>query len=133
MLTRRLPLTLPHRLPTLLRPLSTTPHHHTTFKPTPGPPRLPKSDQETYESLTKSSTGAFSHPPPDVNISNMSEKELADLIAIEEKMEHKDLLKGGEKPLFEGDRNPVTGEVGGPKTDPLKYGDWSFNGKVTDF
>ncbi|KAG5461696.1 MAG: protein FMP21, mitochondrial precursor [Olpidium bornovanus] len=35
---------------------------------------------------------------------------------------------------FEGDVNPTTGEVGGPKTDPLKHkGDWSFKGRVTDF
>lgn len=42
---------------------------------------------------------------------------------------HKDARKGGEKPLFEGERNPETGETGGPKTDPLKYGDYSFNGR----
>jgi hypothetical protein len=37
------------------------------------------------------------------------------------------------KPDFVGDVNPVTGERGGPKTEPLKHGDWSFGGKVTDF
>lgn len=26
------------------------------------------------------------------------------------------------KPLFEGSTNPVTGEVGGPKTEPLQHG-----------
>lgn len=34
---------------------------------------------------------------------------------------------------FEGNVNPVTGEVGGPKQDPLRHGDYSFNGRVTDF
>lgn len=34
---------------------------------------------------------------------------------------------------FEGDVNPKTGEVGGPKQDPLKHGDYSFNGRCTDF
>lgn len=34
---------------------------------------------------------------------------------------------------FEGDVNPKTGERGGPKQDPLKHGDYSFNGRVTDF
>ena len=35
--------------------------------------------------------------------------------------------------------NPVTGEVGGPKNEPLRWGstgergDWSYNGRVTDF
>ena len=40
------------------------------------------------------------------------------------------------EPEFEGDVNPKTGEAGGPKTEPLRWGeggDWSYNGKVTDF
>lgn len=36
-------------------------------------------------------------------------------------------------PEFVGDTNPKTGEVGGPKQDPLRHGDYSFNGRVTDF
>ncbi|KIH89971.1 hypothetical protein SPBR_01072 [Sporothrix brasiliensis 5110] len=42
----------------------------------------------------------------------------------------------GAAPEFDGDRNPKTGEVGGPKNEPLRWGssgDWSFNGRVTDF
>lgn len=34
---------------------------------------------------------------------------------------------------FEGDVNPKTGEVNGPKQEPLRHGDWSFSGRVTDF
>ncbi|KAG0236291.1 putative mitochondrial protein, conserved [Actinomortierella wolfii] len=36
-------------------------------------------------------------------------------------------------PEFEGDTNPVTGEIGGPKREPVRYGEWSFGGKVVDF
>lgn len=36
-------------------------------------------------------------------------------------------------PEFEGDTNPATGEVGGPKREPLRHGDWSFGGRATDF
>lgn len=42
----------------------------------------------------------------------------------------------GAPPEFEGERNPRTGEVGGPKNEPLRWGaagDWSYNGRVTDF
>jgi hypothetical protein len=42
----------------------------------------------------------------------------------------------GAKPEFEGDTNPRTGEVGGPKNEPLRWGsggDWSYNGRATDF
>lgn len=42
----------------------------------------------------------------------------------------------GAKPEFQGDVNPKTGEVGGPKNEPLRWGgdgDWSYNGRVTDF
>jgi hypothetical protein len=51
---------------------------------------------------------------------------------------HPDIRRGA-KPEFEGDRNPKTGEVGGPKNEPLRWGstgergDWSYNGRVTDF
>ncbi|EGX47970.1 hypothetical protein AOL_s00081g297 [Orbilia oligospora ATCC 24927] len=119
-----------------------------SFKPSPSPPRLPKEDQETFESLTKASMGAFStshlqSPSPNTNTNtnttaqstsstskNNTNMKAEDLLS---ELKHKDLLTGGEKPLFEGERNPVTGEVGGPKTEPTKYGDWSFNGRVTDF
>ena len=48
---------------------------------------------------------------------------------------HPDVRRGA-KPEFDGERNPKTGEVGGPKNEPLRWGDagdWSYNGRVTDF
>ncbi|KAI9491671.1 hypothetical protein BDB00DRAFT_475655 [Zychaea mexicana] len=36
-------------------------------------------------------------------------------------------------PEFEGHVNPKTGEVNGPKQEPLRHGDWSFGSRVTDF
>ena len=48
---------------------------------------------------------------------------------------HPDVRRGA-KPEFEGDKNPKTGEIGGPKNEPLRWGggvDWSYNGRVTDF
>lgn len=51
---------------------------------------------------------------------------------------HPDVRRGA-KPEFEGDVNPKTGEIGGPKNEPLRWGstgeqgDWSYNGRVTDF
>ena len=43
-------------------------------------------------------------------------------------------IRRGAAPEFQGDINPKTGEVGGPKNDPLRWqGDWSYNGRVTDF
>ncbi|RPA87322.1 hypothetical protein BJ508DRAFT_410830 [Ascobolus immersus RN42] len=52
----------------------------------------------------------------------------------EEEM-HPDYRRGAE-PEFEGDVNPKTGEVGGPKREPVRKwieGDWSYNGRATDF
>lgn len=45
-------------------------------------------------------------------------------------------VRRGAAPEFHGDTNPKTGEVGGPKNEPLRWGsggDWSYNGRVTDF
>jgi hypothetical protein len=50
----------------------------------------------------------------------------------EEEITHADEQKKP-PPEFEGDKNPVTGEIGGPKRDPLVHGDWSHGSRVTDF
>jgi hypothetical protein len=45
-------------------------------------------------------------------------------------------VRRGAPPEFEGDKNPKTGEVGGPKNEPLRWGaagEWSYNGRTTDF
>ena len=135
------------------------------FASGPAPPRLPKEDQELYEQLQRSSTGAFSTPKPTVVINQSpaatSERsrpqinqsphiEPAAEPSTEQKIEninakveargngeelHPDVRRGV-LPEFEGERNPKTGETGGPKNDPLRWGggvDWSYNGRVTDF
>ncbi|CAG7923338.1 unnamed protein product [Penicillium olsonii] len=99
------------------------------FSNSPAPPRLPKEEQEIFEQLQKRSTGAFS--TPQVNQSPQAEIQ-ADGNGGEL---HPDAPKGL-KPEFEGEKNPKTGEIGGPKNEPLRWGsgsDWSYGGRVTDF
>ena len=138
------------------------------FASGPAPPRLPKEDQELYEQLQRSSTGAFSTPKPTVvinqspaaisdapeqsrpQINQFPHTERAAEPSTEQKIEninakveargngeelHPDVRRGV-LPEFEGERNPKTGETGGPKNEPLRWGggvDWSYNGRVTDF
>lgn len=135
------------------------------FAPGPAPPRLSKEDQELYEQLQRSSTGAFSSPKPTVVVNQSSaapsersrpqinqspHTEPAAEPSTEQKVQninakveargngeelHPDVRRGV-PPEFEGERNPKTGETGGPKNDPLRWGggvDWSYNGRVTDF
>ncbi|KAJ5123866.1 uncharacterized protein N7515_007691 [Penicillium bovifimosum] len=95
----------------------------------PSSPRLPKEEQEIFEQLQKRSTGAFS--TPQVNQSPQAAIQ-ADGSGGEL---HPDAPKGLQ-PEFEGEKNPKTGEVGGPKNEPLRWGaggDWSYGGRVTDF
>ncbi|PGH05753.1 hypothetical protein GX51_02724 [Blastomyces parvus] len=119
------------------------------FGNAPSPPRLPKEEQEIFENLQKQSTGAFSTPrsPPQINQSPQSADSSSsspsstpaaspqtEASGLGEEL-HPDLFRGA-KPEFEGETNPKTGEVGGPKNEPLRWGakgDWSFNGRVTDF
>ena len=45
-------------------------------------------------------------------------------------------VRRGATPEFEGEVNPKTGEVGGPKNEPLRWGaagEWAYNGRTTDF
>lgn len=121
------------------------------FTRMPSPPRLPKEEQKVFEDLQKQSTGAFSTPrsPPKVKQSPYSESESeSEDVSFEARVEesanassgdkeqrHRDFW-GGAKPEFEGEKNPQTGEVGGPKNEPLRWGakgDWSYGGRVTDF
>lgn len=165
------------------RRLYTTTSPRPAFATGPAPPRLPPKEQEEFERLQRSSTGAFSTPRPavaadaesaspirsqpqinqspassrpqinqspasktsEVQVSSLSEQDLEDA-ALDATVQatgkgeelHPDVRRGA-KPEFEGDINPVTGEVGGPKNEPLRWGsgegrgDWSYNGRVTDF
>ena len=45
-------------------------------------------------------------------------------------------VRRGVRPEFEGEKNPKTGEIGGPKNEPLRWGaqgEWTYNGRATDF
>lgn len=131
-----------------------------SFASGPAPPRLPPKEQEEFERLQKSSTGAFSTPRPleevakvatpsrtrpqinqsPASVPTAGETEINARVEATGKGEelHPDVRRGA-KPEFEGERNPKTGEVGGPKNEPLRWGstaergDWSYNGRVTDF
>ncbi|ORY11649.1 DUF1674 domain-containing protein [Clohesyomyces aquaticus] len=157
-------LQLPRRLcrfRTTYRPFSTSYRHNSlrsAFENAPAPPRLPKEEQEIFERLQKQSTGAFSTPKDtssrDTNTVSSSSADVrmkinqspdstdAPKINIEggnkvrEGEELHPNIRRGAPPEFEGDVNPKTGEVGGPKNEPLRWGergDWSYNGRVTDF
>lgn len=138
----------------------------TPFGAGPAPPRLPEEEQKLYEKLQRSSTGAFSTPRPtvvvnqspatsqlepsrpqinqsphaDTKSTTAQEREVA---AVDARVRatgdgeelHPDIRRGVQ-PEFEGEKNPKTGEIGGPKNEPLRWGgevDWSYNGRVTDF
>ena len=146
------------------RALHTTSRRLKPFAASPAPPPLPKEEQNRFEALQRASTGAFSTPRPtpsdsttstsqtstapaasissrpQINQSPASSSEELKLDATVEatgdgKELHPDVRRGA-KPEFEGDINPKTGEMGGPKNEPLRWGggvDWSYNGRVTDF
>jgi len=134
------------------RPFSTTSTIRSSWTLGPSPPRLPKEEQEIFEQLQQQSTGAFSTPRPSPTESDTQSqqasrsseadamleqlRERARLAAKGDGEELHPNVRRGAAPEFEGDINPKTGEVGGPKNDPLRWGDagdWSYNGRVTDF
>jgi hypothetical protein len=143
---------------TQCRTLSSTPISCSSWSPGPAPPRLPKEEQELFEKLQRQSAGAFSTPAesaqpslsdlrarinqsPDSAQKQDEEQQVPGQVnaRVEATGEGEELhphIRRGAKPEFEGDVNPVTGEVGGPKNEPLRWGhtgDWSYNGRVTDF
>lgn len=133
--------------PSRSRPFSTTPSFASDdkpspFSPGPSPPRLPKEEQDIFEELQRQSTGAFSTPrsAPQINqspdSSSSAESTSSQQVEVEDGEELHPHVRQGVRPEFEGEKNPKTGEVGGPKNEPLRWGgegDWSYNGRVTDF
>ncbi|ORY31936.1 hypothetical protein BCR39DRAFT_450386, partial [Naematelia encephala] len=84
----------------------------------PGPPPLPASDQAEFDNLLKSHQTVGATPAATAPSAELEQ--------------HRDLRRGPKKD-FEGEVNPKTGEIGGPKVDPFKAGDgdWQYGGRVT--
>jgi Protein of unknown function (DUF1674) len=81
----------------------------------PSPPRLPKHLQEEFERLQKE-----------------AEAVPTGKLAEDGRELHPDVRRPVQAE-FTGERNPVTGEIGGPKVEPTKHGDWSYGGRASDF
>ncbi|KAK3117404.1 hypothetical protein LTR53_001243 [Teratosphaeriaceae sp. CCFEE 6253] len=141
------------------RTFTTVPAARSAWTPGPAPPKLPKDEQEIFDKLQQQSTGAFSQPKTEAPAEAITEsaehdllgpqsqssdtskmldmlKERARLVAKGDGEELHPNVRRGAAPEFQGDTNPKTGEVGGPKNEPIRWGasgDWSYNGRVTDF
>lgn len=97
-----------------------------TFSNRPSPPRLPAHLQKEFEELQRKAV-----TPLASSSSNAGQDEVAAIPQGEEV--HPDMRRKP-KPEFDGDVNPRTGEVGGPKNDPLGYEkEWTYGGRATDF
>ncbi|CAG9936819.1 unnamed protein product [Clonostachys rosea f. rosea IK726] len=121
----------PRSLP---RVLSTRSYSSSPFSSQPGPPKLPANEQAEFERLQRQAAVSPAFQPETLE----AEKSAAAAKAVDPAAE--ELGEGGlwrgAKPEFDGEVNPKTGEVGGPKNEPLRWGDksdWSYNGRVTDF
>ncbi|KAM0481878.1 hypothetical protein ACHAPX_003207 [Trichoderma viride] len=119
-----------------------------TFTSHPAPPKLPAAQQAEFERLQRAAavSSAFQDIQPQAQTqtppSTESPRHATNVAAATTKNSsdgdsslNQGLFRGA-PPEFEGDKNPKTGEVGGPKNEPLRWGgdgDWSYNGRVTDF
>ncbi|KAF8591630.1 hypothetical protein K439DRAFT_1626617 [Ramaria rubella] len=102
----------------LIRHTSTSPPHGR-----PGPPPLSVKEQKEWEELIRRN-----QLPAAPGFVSRTEKEA-------ESQLHPDARRPI-KPDFEGETNPATGEIGGPKKEPLQWGaagEWTYGGRATDF
>ncbi|AET40671.1 Sdh8p Ecym_6291 [Eremothecium cymbalariae DBVPG len=99
----------------------------------PGPPPLSKDEQEEFERLQRyaNSVAAINEYNEQLEGDNLKESAKSPILQKQVKEFSPEFSKT--IPEFEGDVNPKTGEIGGPKQDPLRHGDYSYNGRVTDF
>ncbi|KAI1361397.1 DUF1674-domain-containing protein [Xylaria arbuscula] len=112
------------------------------FESMPSPFRLPPDQQAEFERLQRTantqegfnptSTPDFSSTKPSSDTANPGSQDPSSSSDPDAPTP----LRKGAPPEFEGEVNPRTGEVGGPKNEPLRWGasgDYSYNGRVTDF
>lgn len=90
----------------------------------PAPPPLPREQQREFEELVRAAQAPLAGK--------------TDALQAEADMAMHPDARAPLQSEFEGDTNPVTGEQGGPKREPVKRwaedgGDWSFKGRVSDF
>jgi hypothetical protein len=101
----------------------------------PSPPKLAPEQQKEWDELIKKASQASDEA---VNAAAEMLKTSMSASATEaatSQLLHPNMRKGP-APEFEGDTNPKTGEIGGPKSEPLRWGskgDYSYGGRVTDF
>ena len=117
--------------------------HASNFGSAPGPPKLPAQEQAEFERLQRQAavSSAFQPEAAAAETSSAAADATTQATSTSSSAVDSELREGGglyrgAKPEFDGDKNPRTGEVGGPKNEPLRWGsggDWSYNGKVTDF
>lgn len=96
----------------------------------PAPPQLDADEQKEFEKLQQAAN-------TQIAIEQYNEDQGFKADDTPPKVVESDVGNFGKAmmtvPEFEGNVNPKTGEVNGPKQDPIRHGDWSFNGRVTDF
>lgn len=108
---------------------------YSSFRPQAGPPKLPADEQAEFERLQRAAEVSQAFQPEAADAAAAATTETSSSAKEDEGQVNQGLFRGA-KPEFEGDKNPKTGEVGGPKNEPLRWGgqsDWSYNGRATDF
>lgn len=96
-----------------------------SFTTRPGPPPLDRASQREFEELQRRVNAPASKPAP-----GTTGAETTAVITDESKVDEQTLtmhpdLRKPPPPLFEGETNPTTGEIGGPKREPLVHGEQS--------
>ncbi|AGO12192.1 AaceriAEL169Wp [[Ashbya] aceris (nom. inval.)] len=97
------------------------------------PPPLPKEEQKEFERLQKIAQSQAAIDEYNNQFENDHTKESVNSPILKTEIGSFSPEFSKTLPEFEGDKNPETGEIGGPRQDPLRHGDYSYNGRVTDF
>ncbi|PWN46966.1 hypothetical protein IE53DRAFT_365023 [Violaceomyces palustris] len=113
--------------------LSTTTKRSSGRFDRPAPPSLPPKEQREFERLQKEKANQSPFIDPKLSSTNKQASSSSSTNDPEAGQLHPDIRRKPQ-PDFEGDVNPVTGEVGGPKKDPLTWErEWTYGGRATDF
>ncbi|KAL4723620.1 hypothetical protein ACLX1H_009260 [Fusarium chlamydosporum] len=121
---------LTRRLTPLFRLTPTTTRFASSFQSRPAPPKLPAEQQAEFERLQRAASVSSAFQPTEETATSAAGPTTPATsqvrhTTIPEKKTDDEMNVGyfrGAPPEFEGDVNPKTGEVGGPKNEPLRWG-----------
>lgn len=92
------------------------------------------SSNKSNNTTSKTISSSITKIPKPIPLGNLDDQKEMERIIERGGGEFQQTIIVKDRKQFEGDMNPETKEIGGPKgKEPTRFGDWEKNGRASDF